>query len=164
MNTNNFDMKRIQYALLLLLAVLTIRVYGDIVMIDYIPRICVKIENLNDYPDIVVIGLSDCLAASRPNAGKVDSTAGLHVHKTCQITFYAAKKDYLEKKSIYKINWKKDKNVMKSSMTFDAKTLRSDIESADIYFHIAGFSEDSMIMHQIREDIKYKYGKLDIKK
>ena len=157
------DMKRIKYTLLAFLAILTIKVYGDIIPEYYYPsvKICVKIENLEDYPDIAIIGLSDCVAIFfKPKANTVDTNSCLEVQKACPLTFYAVKKDYLREKGIENINWKKDKNVRKSDVTVIAKKTRvsSGTEALEMNFAIAGFDENSMVMYQVSETRKYNNG------
>ena len=155
-------MKRIRYILLALFAIFTFRIYGDIIIKVGDPlKISVRIENPDSYPGIVIVGVNDCFAASRPEVNVFDSSSCMEVHKACRLTFYAVKKDYLEKKKIYKINWEKDKNVMKSNTTVDLNSLRSDVESVDIYFYVAGFNENSMVMYKTKQITKYFYIKPD---
>jgi len=94
------NIRRIKCTLLLVFAIYTISVYGDIIIVEYSPnKICVRIENLKDFPDIVIVGVSDCFSVfSKPKVEIIDTRSCLKVPKTCLLTFYAVKKDYLEKK------------------------------------------------------------------
>ena len=164
---DNFDMKRIKYTILLFLAILTIKVYGDIIIITYTPvKVCVRIENLKDYPEIEIIGLSNCLAVfSKPKADIIDSHSCMEVHKACPLTFYAVKKDYLEKMGIENIKWKKDKNVRKSKITVNAKETRvyyQDVEILEINYFVVGFNKKSMVVIKTSETNKFNNGKPDI--
>jgi len=157
-------MKRVKYAIVLLLAIFTIRTYGDIIIVEYSPtKICVRITNLSDYPDIAIIGFSDCFA-TLPKVNIVDSISCLEVRKACPLTFYAVKKDYLIEKGIKNINWKKDKNVMKSNMTFTGKetTWYQNVGTMELNLYIAGFKENSMVMYQKSSTLKFKNDKPDI--
>ena len=116
-------MKRVKYGLLLILTILATRVYGDIILPKYTAgKICVKIENLEDFPDIVIVGISDCFPDfSSVKVDIVDSTLCIEVHKAWQLTFHAVKKEYFEKTGIKNIDWKKDENVRKANITIEAK-------------------------------------------
>ena len=85
-----------------------------------------------------------------------DSTSRIEVQRNCPLVLYAVKKDYLLKKGIKKIKWKKDKNVRKSENNIDAisvvnnyvytSNLSRDIKAVEINLFILGFNEKSMIM------------------
>ena len=155
-------MKRVKYAIVLLLTILTVSTHGDIIIVEYSPtKICVRITNLKDYPDIEVIGVGDCKASfSKPKVYIADSTSCIEVHKACPLTFYAVKKDYLSEKGIENINWKKDKNVMKSDMTITGKetTWHKNVEILELNSFIIGFNENSMIMFVSSKTNKFKNG------
>ena len=159
-------MKRVKYTLVLLLAILTVRIHGDVIIVDYSPtKICVRITNLNDYPDIEIIGLNNCFAVfSKPKVNIVDSISSLEVHKACPLTFYAVKKEYLKEKGIENINWKKDKNVRKSDITVNARKTRvgyPNVENLEMNFIIVGFNEKSMVMYPISQTHKFNNGDPD---
>ena len=160
-------MRNLTCILLLILTVLMVRAYGNIIIVRHSPvKVCVKIENLKDYPDIVLIGLSDCFALfPKPEVEIVDSTLCLEVSKACPLTFYAVKKDYLEKNGIENINWEDDKNVKKSNKTVNARTTYidyPDVETLEINFIIAGFNEKSMVMYQTSRTFKFSNNKPDV--
>ena len=160
------NIRRIKCTLLLVFAIYTISVYGDIIIVEYSPnKICVRIENLKDFPDIVIVGVSDCFSVfSKPKVEIIDSSSCLKVPKTCPFTFYAVKKDYLEKNGIENINWKKDKNVRQSSITVNSKKIRIDypnVETLEITYIIAGFKNNSMVMDTKLQTYKFNDGKPD---
>ena len=161
-------MKKVKYALLVFLTILSISVLGDIITFPFSPtKVCVKIENLEDYPDITIIGLSNSLAVfSKPvTVNIIDSESSLEVQKALPLTFYAVKKEYLKEKGVEKINWKKDINVRKSDITINAKKRRlssPNVETLEIGFVIAGFNENSMVMYEKSQKSKYNDGRPDL--
>jgi hypothetical protein len=161
-------MKRGKYLLLLVFAIVTISVYGDVIIFkNPHAKICVKIENIGDYPDMVIVGVSDCLSVfSKPKVDIIDSTSCLEVHKACPLIFYAVKKDYLEKKGIKKINWKKDKNVRKSDITIDANKsepiFSPSVVTLELNYFIAGFNENSMVIICKTSTYKFSYNHYEV--
>ena len=176
-------MKKFKCTLLLFLTVLTINSYGDVIITQRQPvKICVKINNLTDYPDIVIIGINDCLAASMSKkAFIVVPDSFLVIHKACPLKLYAVKKSYFEKKGINKIKWGKDKNVIESNIIFSENVLeeienkgeivnspKTDndgnivvwggggrLHTKEMIFNIAGFDDTSMIMYKTTQIDKY---------
>ena len=149
------------------LAIITIKVYGDIIVIRYsAKRICVKIENLNEYPDIVIVGVSRSFALfSKPRTNIIDSNSCLNVHKASPLTLYAVKKNYLDEKGINNIKWKRDNNVRKSDITVNANTVDADYAdfvTLDINYIILGFNKNSMIMFKTSQTNKFNNDKDDI--
>jgi len=158
-------MKRVKYAIVALLVIFAVRTYGDVIIHqrEHSPlKVCVKITNLKDYPDIEVIGLSDCITVfSRPKVNTFNSHLYVAVHKACPLTFYAVKKDYLKEKGIKNIHWEKDKNVRKADVSVDAKktiVYYPGVEILRIHFIIAGFDEKSMVMYKTSEINKFNDG------
>ncbi|MDR2037787.1 MAG: hypothetical protein LBQ60_07685 [Bacteroidales bacterium] len=160
-------MKKIK-CILLLLAILSVRSYGDIILTE--PQsfeICINIKGLDDYPDIALIGFRDCMAlwSNSKKAYVVDPNTCLGLSKSCPLTLYAVKKSYLEKKKdVNDIDLKKDKNVIKSSITIDMNDFnidRSSVKSMDVNFNIAGFDKTSMVLYKASQVIQYKDGRPD---
>jgi len=144
-------MRKVKFILLLAFAFCTGKGLSDIVVTFYSPnKICVKIVNLSDYPDIVVVGISDCLPVfSKPKMDVLVSDSSLEVHKACPLNFYAVKKNYLKKKGINKIKWNNDKNVRKADHSVSAKTHKAifpDVETLEVSYFIVGFDENSMVL------------------
>ena len=151
----NLNMKS---KLLLILVILTACMYGysNIIVVTHRnpnARVMVKIENLADFPDIVIVGVNDCMTRlSRPVATIVDSTF-MEVHRVCPLVFYAVRKDYLEERGINRINWRRtdsNSNVMRADRTFDATRLEptghQNVETVKISFVILGFDDESMVL------------------
>ena len=166
--SNIMKMKRIKCTLLLVLAIFAAKVYGDIITYKSpSAKVCVRIENLKDYPDIVVVGVSDCLTVfSKPKVDIIDLNTCIEVHKACPLKFYAVKKEYLKKKRVSKINWEKDENVRKANITVDAKQndwsfYHSNVMIFELSFSIEGFNKNSMMMFRIKTTEKFGNGKPD---
>lgn len=152
-------MKRYKYALILLLAVLTIRLYADIIIVQPSPaKICAKIKNLNDFPEIVIVGYSDCLALSKSNkAFAVKSNSCLKMYKTCPLALYAVEKKYLKKIDLNKIDWHKDKNVQKLNLTINAKEFNTfDFSSLEVDFMLERYNDTTLYLYKTQMTYKYK--------
>ena len=158
----------IKSKLLLILIILATGMYGysNIILITHEnpnARIMVKIENLADFPDIVIVGVNDCRTRlSRPVANVVDSTF-MEVHRACPLVFYAVRKDYLEERGINRINWRRtdsNSNVMRANITIDATRLepnrQQNVEMLKISYVIEGFNDESMVL--TRKSNYYVFG------
>ena len=159
-------MKKIKYTLLLLLAVFTVESYGDIIIVSYAPKkICLKIENLHDYPDMAIIGVG--AYSTFPMSSKVDmvdSCSCVDIAVVNPAAFLAVKKKYLEKTGIDKIDWKKDKNVAKADIKLNTNMFKfrtPTVESVEIYYKIVGFDKKSMVLQPTSLIIKYNNGDPD---
>ncbi|MDR2037788.1 MAG: hypothetical protein LBQ60_07690 [Bacteroidales bacterium] len=157
-------MKKIECTLLIILAFLTANSYGDIIFTEYPQaKIRVRITNLSDFPDIVLVGCSDCMAVSKSKrAYVVQPDSCLEVHKACPLTIYAVKKDYFEKKNLKKIKWEKDQHVISSNLTVSAKTFDTTslpIHTVELDFNIAGFNDSIMILYQTKRVNKFNDGR-----
>jgi len=158
-------MKRVKYTLLLVLAISAVRVYGDVIITSYSPSmVLVKIDNLKEYPDIQIVGLGDYLTFSASNrVDMIDSSSYIDAFRISPIAFYAVKKSYIEKVGIDIIDWKKDKNVIKSDVSIrpSVKSSKPNLESVEIHYSIVGFYKKSMVMYRSAQIIKYKDGRPD---
>ena len=154
--------------LLLIVVILAAGMYGysNIILITHEnpnARIMVKIENLADFPDIVIVGVNDCMARlSRPVANVVDSTF-MEVHRACPLVFYAVRRDYFEERGINRINWRRsdrNSNVMRANITIDATRLEptwhQSVEILKISYIIEGFNDESMVL--TRKSNYYVFG------
>ena len=157
-------MKNLKFLLLLLVTITSISSFGDIIITKSFPnRICVKVNNLNDFPDIAVIGVSECLAPfTKDQVDIIDSISCLNINKLYPFTFYAVKKAYLEKKGINNINWKKDKNVKKSNVAINPDDFKhvdwnAKIDVVELHLDIAGYDKDeaAFIFYLSKRIVKY---------
>ncbi len=151
-------MKKLKFLLLIPLVLLTTKLHGDIIIVEPKPaKIYVRITNLNKFPDIAVIGLSDCLAVSRSNkAFRIKSNSYLKVNKACPLSLYMMKMHYFKQIELDNIDWDKDKNVQKLNLTIKAKSfITTDYNSLDIDFNLA--SKDKTIYYLYKTKMTYKY-------
>lgn len=153
------DMKRYKYALILLLAVLTISLYADIIIVQPSPaRICAKIQNLNDFPEIAILGFSDCLALSKSNKSfVVKSNSCMKMYKTCPLSLYAVEKNYLKKIDLNKIDWHKDENVQKLNLTINEKEFNTnDFSSLEVDFMLDRYNDSTLYLYKTQVIYKFK--------
>ncbi|MDD5186253.1 MAG: hypothetical protein PHS84_13415 [Paludibacter sp.] len=156
----NIDIKRLKYAILLLLAILTTKSQGDIIIAGQPAAIHARIINLNDYPDIAVFSVWDCLAVPKPiQSNRVESGSWIRMHILCPITLYAVKNKYIENLDVKEINWKDDQNILKSNLTIEGTTsdLPKSVRVVEIDYKIAGFNDTLMVLYKSKQ--VYKYGK-----
>lgn len=133
-------MKNLKYLLFLPFVFFATGLHGDIILVDTTPaKICVRIINLNKFPDMAVIGLSDCLAFSNSNkAFRIKNNSCLNASNACPLTLYVMKTDYFNKIDVNTIDWGRDKNVQKLNLTINAKSFYTrDYKSLDIDFNLA---------------------------
>lgn len=131
---------------------------GDIIITGPTPaKICVRINNLNDFPDIAVIGLSDCVALSNSNkAYRVEPDSFLKVYKSCPLSLYVMKVNYLKNVDLDKIDWNKDENVKKLNLTVNANSFNSnDCSAVIIDYNLASFKDTTLYLY--KTEITYKY-------
>lgn len=157
-------MKTLKYSLILLLVVLTTKLQGDIIIVkEKYAGTYVGVGNLDDYPNIEIIGYIEGLGfpKKRERAHRFSSFYNIKIPKTCSLTFYAVKKKYLKKKGIENIDWKNDKNVIKSNLRVNAKKTNrfEQMGSVSMKFDIAGFISDSIVMYKSQQICKYNFGK-----
>jgi len=161
-------MKKANILFLLLIVVYKVGTYGNVIIVDTATptKICVKIANLANFPDIEIVGVASCNAVlSKPRVDIFDANTCIDVHKACHLSFYAVKKDYLKEKGIENINWKTDKNVMKSEMIVRASNYAKhhiqNVNVLEVNLIIAGFTENLMVMYVSSHTNKFNNGKAD---
>lgn len=161
-------MNRFRCVLLVFLFVSTCNLFGDIIPTRYTyppAEVLITIENLDEYPDIVVVGVSNCPSISgSKKAYIIEPGVSLKVHKSCPLTIYAVKKDYLEKKKLGKIKWNKDENVIISNLTVTRTTIDPDraVNAIRMHFRIAGFNDEEMVLYNSSLIYKYTGGLPDV--
>jgi len=117
-------MKKSKILFLLVLLITSARVKADFIMENPVfpAAICAGFQNLNDFPEIAVIGLpSSVVVSNSTKAFEIKSGTVFFIHTLFPVTIYAVKRNYLEKMGILKIDWESDKNVLKSNLVINAK-------------------------------------------
>jgi hypothetical protein len=158
-------MKTFKISLIILLLLLSKLTCGDIIVVDPHPvEICIKIANIDDYPSIAFIGYVDCPSLTKYNKGyRIYSTDCLRLHKSCNLSIYAVKKDYIKNKDIKAINWSKDVNALKSNITVKATSILTyeSITAAEQDYKIVGFTDTSVVVYRTLQVIHYENGESD---
>lgn len=147
-------MKKLKCALFLLLCVAAVRLYGDIIILDPLEtKVCIKIGNLHDYPDLVLVAVCNW-ESQRPRIHLIHPDWCIKTRSGCAFTVFAMKKSYYEKKNLNKTDWANDKNVIKSNIVLSTKDFSDGIagvETFEVHYNIAGFDKDSMILYKAKE-------------
>ena len=118
-------MKKIKITLLLIISILSIESFGDIIITKSSkPAISACITNLNDFPEIQIIVVYECLATEKfkPSWYSLDMIP-LLIYDACPFTLYAVKKGYLNDKDRKDINLNDSENVVKTNIS-DRKSTR----------------------------------------
>ncbi|MDD3787147.1 MAG: hypothetical protein PHO94_00445 [Petrimonas sp.] len=151
-------MKKLKYLLLISLALFAAKLYGDVIIVNSKPaKICVKIKNLNEFPDIVIIGVNDCFTFSKSQkAYRIKSNNCLKVNRACPLSLYIVKKDYLRMKDLDLIDWKTDKNVQKLNLTVKTKSFQSSTYSS-VYIDFNLARRDGTTFYLYKSKMSYKY-------
>lgn len=116
---------------------------------------CVVITNVNDYPDISLLGVTNCLAFC-PTIYVIEPTTCLEKgYKLNCLTIYGVSKSYLEGKDITTIDWSKDKHAFKTNIQIDPGGGYADnsnvIYSIKQYYRIVGFTDSSVVLYKSKE-------------
>jgi len=149
-------MKTYKLYLFLVLCILYKISYCDVILPNthYVSK-CVQIINVNDYPDISLLGVINCLADGQ-STYLIGPTTCLHngYRFTC-LTIFAVNKSYLAGKDITKIDWCKDKNAFKTDIQIDPGGAYVDnsnlIYSIKQYYRIVGFTDSSVVIYKCLE-------------
>lgn len=148
-------MKKIKLLLLTLFVIPVLNSYADIILTrpKYPLKVYMKIDNAEQFSDIVIIGINDCPAVSK-KPFIVNADSDMELSKLCSITFYAIKKNYLEEKGLNNIKWENDKNIAKANQTIKldkTTTVSRPDDRLEMHFTIAGFSGRKMIIYKSSE-------------
>ena len=147
-------MKRFKFLVIVLFVLFVLfsaNSFGDIIITSpNSARINVRINNLNDFPDVAVVGLIDCVALSKSNmVYKVESGDFLMLHRSCPVSLYVMKATYLEDVDLNKIDWAKDKNVKKMNLTINGNTFNSkDYSSLFIDYNLACYKDTTFYLYK----------------
>ena len=152
-------MKRLKYILILVLVFYTTKLHSDVIIIEPTSAtICSRITNLNDYTDIAVIGLMDCITLKSKKAFKIKNNNCIKVQNSCQVLLYVMKLDYFKQHDLDEIDWDNDKNVQKLNLTIKEKDFNSyDYSSVTIDFNLANYKDTVYYLHKTKITYKYKY-------
>lgn len=154
--------------LLILFAVLFSKVsYGDIIISNtHFVQKCVKITNVEDYPEVTFIGYAFS-GDMGLNVTVLSSTECMNKgYKFNEFNVYAVNKSYLQGKEISKINFRNDPNALPSNISIEPYTgYISDsipISAIEEYYKVVGFSDSNVILYKWKKVTKYNNGKPDL--
>jgi len=164
---DNKAMKKLRFPILLLLLVICVRIHSDVLYSKPIQpaQICASVQNLSNYPNIALIGFTEGFALSKPNVVfNIKSGSYFMIQIYNPITLYAVKMEYLEKMGIHGIDWKNDKNVMKSNLTISAKSFKVKplIYMVKLDYRIAGFTDSTIVLYKYAQTSCFSNGKPDL--
>ncbi len=150
-------MKRLAYFLLVLILIISPSLNSDVIVNLPEAKICAKINNLNDFSDIVLIGVWDGIALLNSNkAFRIESNSCINAKNTCPILLYAMSLEYFKTVDIDEIDFENNKNVKKLNLTI--KIVSFDVykySAIDIYYNIALY--DATTIYLYKSKITYKY-------
>lgn len=142
--------------------------FGDVIVgnFHYVSK-CVKITNVDDYPDISLIGYTASSPFTDRDTYIVSSSQCLtRGYGYGSFNIFAVNKTYLKEKDISKINFGNDPNALPSNIAIQPNLgmVNDSIPIIDIqeYYKVAGFSETNVILYLWKKVTKYNNGKPDL--
>jgi hypothetical protein len=124
---------------------------------------CVKIVNLDEFPEIVLVGYITGPVIQCENPYIISPDEGLtKYYKANDLTIYAIEKDYLNTKGLENINLEIDPNIcsyeVEINPDWDVVNIANPLNKEEIEYSIAGFSEDRLIIYKSRQVSEYMGG------
>ncbi|WP_342305039.1 hypothetical protein [Methanolobus sp. ZRKC5] len=121
---------------------------------------CVKITNLDDFPDTVFIGYIRGPLIQCENPYIVTSDKCLtQYYKANNLTIYAMEKDYLDSKELKNIDFESDTNILGYQLDlnpdWDIIDIENPLNEEEIYYSIAGFTDDELVLYESKKVSKY---------
>lgn len=141
--------------------------FGDIIISNtHFVAKCVKITNMDDYPDVTFIGYSMLLGQMRQVAELSSSECLDKGYRLNNYIVFAVNKSYLKGKEISKVNFPKDPNALPSDIAIEPyKGYVWDsipISAIEEYYKVVGFSDSNVILSKWKQVTKYNNGKPDL--
>jgi hypothetical protein len=127
---------------------------------------CVLITNVNEYPDISLLGVSSCMAFC-PAIYVIGPTTCLEKgYKLNCLMIYGVRNSYLAGKDITTIDWSKDKHAFKTNIQIDPSGGYADnsnvIYSIKQYYRIVGFTDSSVVIYKYKEEDYFCNGSIAV--
>lgn len=139
---------------------------GDVIPGDshYVEK-CVKITNVDDYPEISFLGFVINFDVSSFTNIITSSECLSKGYRFNDFNIFAVSKVYLKGKDIQKIDFPKDPNAIASNIKIEPSSgyINDSIPISGIqqYFKIVGFTKTSLILYKWKEVNKFNNGKPD---
>lgn len=129
------------------------------------PSVYVSIQNMDSYPDVVLIGVRDGLALTKANNYfRIKPGEQYRIQEYAPLKFYAVSKAYLDKTGISNIDWETNKQVVKSNLAIDRKIFKEKTPIIEIVidYKIAGFDNKGLVLYRTQQKYVYNNGKHDL--
>jgi hypothetical protein len=155
---------KLQKLLLLICPLVCCIISADIIPDNSHPvEKCVKITNIADYPDISLLGYVTG-PMIEPETYGITAKDCLHKgYKFNTLNILAVKRSYLLNKDIAKVDWSKDRNVVKSNIQIECYGgyMNDSIHISGIeqFYKIVGFTDSSVVLFKWKETNKFNNGK-----
>jgi len=142
--------------------------FGDIIIgnIHYVAK-CVKITNVDDYPDISLIGYTSLSPFTDTDTYIISSSQCLSKgYGYGSFNVFALNKTYLKGKDFKEIKFLKDPNALPSSVDVEPYIgyMHDSIPISAIeqFYKIAGFTDSTVVIYKWKEIKKFNNGKPDL--
>jgi hypothetical protein len=156
-----------KFYLILIAAFISKFTFADVIIDNthYVEK-CVKITNMEDYPDVAFIGYCLLMGQMR-QVNELSPTLCLDKgYRLNEFTVYAVNKSYLNGKDINKIDFRKDLNALPTNIAINPYMgfVYDSIPLAAIeeYYKVVGFSNTNVILYKWKQVTKYNNGKPDL--
>jgi hypothetical protein len=173
---NNFVRMKTYNQLLMVLFLFVSKIaYGDIApssnsnaSTQHYVTVCTKITNLNEYPEISLLGYVKSYVGSSFHTYEVSLNQCLTKdYKYNTLCLYAVKKTYLEGKDISTMDLPNDKNAVKASIPLDPAdgyyvAGSNPLISEEYFYKIIGFTETSFVLYKWKVVNKFNNGQADL--
>lgn len=153
-------MRRLIFLLLALMSI-SVQSFSDIIITKKSINNSYEITNLDEYPDLIFFAVyryDDISNKSHFGYERVKH-GWIKKHAFCNTYVYAVKKEYLEKRNIKDIDWKKDSNVISSNLMIKPdsdKTEDSKIIEIKHFYSITSVSNSKVKLHEDKKVTRYK--------
>lgn len=124
---------------------------------------CVKIDNLDAFPDVVLVGYITGPVIMGENPYIITSVDCLtQFYKANELTIYAVEKSYLNNAGIENINFQSDTHVLAYKMDINPDShlvsIANPIDKEQIYYSIAGFTDKELVLYESKRISSYTGG------
>ncbi|WP_292467413.1 hypothetical protein [Methanolobus sp.] len=121
---------------------------------------CVKIDNMDEFPDIVLVGYITGPVIQIENPYVIQSDQCLtQYYKANELTIYAIEKDYFDSVGIEHIDFESELYVKayKMEKNLDSRTisLTNTLTAEEIHYSIAGFNDEGLVLYESERITSY---------
>lgn len=160
-------MKNPTFPIILLLIAFCLNAKGDMIISreNTRPTFYVSIQNLDSYPEVVLIGVNEGLALTKANNYfRIKPGQIYRIQEFAPLKFYAVSKAYLDKTGITNIDWESNEHVVKSNLEIDSKIFKEKFPIKEIVmdYKIAGFDDKGLVLYRTQQKYVYNNGKHDL--